>query len=65
MLVIGRRAGQKIFIGPDIIVDISRIDKKQVHVAIDAPREIRIWREELLDNMSEEEREVAFEPREE
>lgn len=53
MLVITRRVGETIWIGPDISVTV--LDEKshcgqQVRIGIQAPREIQILREELLES---------------
>ncbi len=47
MLVLSRKEGQSIQIGPDIIVKISSISGNRVKVAIEAPREVGIHRAEL------------------
>ena len=45
MLVLGRKVNQRIFIGPDIIIQVVRVDKGYVHLGITAPPEIPIVRE--------------------
>lgn len=47
-LILTRRPTESIIIDGDIKVTIIRIDRGQVRVAIDAPDEINIVREELL-----------------
>ena len=49
MLVLGRKAGEQILIGDDIVVTVLEIDERQIKVGIDAPRQVRILRSELLD----------------
>lgn len=44
MLVLGRRAGEAIRIGEEIIVTINKIRGGRVTVGIDAPKEIPITR---------------------
>jgi carbon storage regulator len=44
MLILSRRVGETIQIGPDIRVVITRIENNRVLVGIDAPREIAVWR---------------------
>lgn len=46
-LVLTRRIGESILIGDSIVVRIAAINGTQVRVAIDAPAEIKILREEL------------------
>ena len=48
MLVISRKVGESIQIGDDITLTITRIGSRQVHIGIDAPRELSIARIELL-----------------
>lgn len=45
MLVLSRRAGDKIFIGKDIVVSIERISDGQVRIGIEAPKEVPIVRD--------------------
>ncbi len=49
MLTITRRAGERIYIGDDIVIMVSAIKGISVRVSIDAPREVRITRGELVD----------------
>lgn len=48
-LVLSRKPGSSILIGPDIEVVILEIRGQQVRIAISAPAELRILRDELLD----------------
>lgn len=48
MLVITRRPGEKIQIGRDIEVMVTRIQDGQARLSIKAPPEVLIAREELL-----------------
>jgi carbon storage regulator len=48
MLVITRRVGEKIQIGRDIEVMVTRLESGQVRLAIKAPPEVLIARDELL-----------------
>jgi carbon storage regulator CsrA len=54
MLVISRREGERIFIGPNIVIQIVRVRGGSVRVGIEAPPEIVVVREELLDTEGEE-----------
>lgn len=49
MLVLTRRPGEQLHIGPDIIVEVMEISGTQVRLGITAPREVTVLREELLD----------------
>ena len=46
MLVLTRKEGQEINIGPDIKVTVTSIKGKQVRIGIDAPKNISIHRPE-------------------
>jgi carbon storage regulator len=48
MLVETRQVNEKIMIGDNIVVTIIRIEQGQVRIGIEAPREIKVLREELV-----------------
>lgn len=47
MLVLTRKAGEAIYLGDDIKLTMVRVRGGQVRIAIDAPKEVRIDREEV------------------
>ena len=47
MLVLTRKAGEKLVIGNDIVVTVVQIQGNKVRVSIDAPADVRILRGEL------------------
>lgn len=47
MLVLGRKLGESIRIGPDVLLTVVRIKGDDVRIGIDAPKEIEIMRSEL------------------
>jgi carbon storage regulator len=49
MLIITRRAGEKIMVGDDIVVEVMEIVGSTVRVGIQAPRAVPVYREELWD----------------
>jgi carbon storage regulator len=49
MLVLSRREKESIVIGDRITVTVVEIRGNQVRLAIDAPKEIRVLRSELVD----------------
>ena len=54
MLVLGRKVGEVICIGPDIEVMVTEIgDRGLVKLGITAPREVNIARSELLERNQE------------
>lgn len=50
MLVMKRRLGERIRIGDQIWVTVTEITKENVRLGVDAPPEVRILREELIDD---------------
>jgi carbon storage regulator len=54
MLVISRKINEKIKIGENIEIVIVSIDKNQVKIGIEAPRNLTILRSELIENIKEE-----------
>lgn len=50
MLVLSRKLGEKIFIGSnaEIVVTVVDIDRGKIRLGIDAPKEIPIYRTELI-----------------
>lgn len=47
MLVLSRRCGETILIGDQIAVTVSRIGPNNVRIGIEAPRDMKVIREEL------------------
>ncbi len=53
MLVLARKLDESIIIGDDITVKIISIDKGVVKLGIDAPRDVSIIRNELLEDVKD------------
>lgn len=53
MLVLTRKPGESIVIGDDIVVTVVRVAGQKVRLGIDAPKEVRIDREEIREDWSE------------
>jgi carbon storage regulator len=49
MLVLSRKTGEGIVLDKDITIDILSIDGDRIRIGIQAPREMRIYRKELLE----------------
>lgn len=47
MLVLSRKTGEQIQIGPDITIEVRRVSGNRVALAVQAPRDVRILRGEL------------------
>ena len=48
MLVLSRKLGEKIFIGENICITVVDIDRGKIRLGIEAPRDVPIYRQELL-----------------
>jgi carbon storage regulator len=48
MLVLSRKLGEKIYIGDNICITVVDIDRGKVRLGIEAPRDVPIYRQELL-----------------
>lgn len=51
MLVLSRKAGERILIGEDVVINIVRIGPNTVKIGIDAPKSVSIVREELCESV--------------
>lgn len=63
MLVLTRKLGEKIQIGPNITITLVDVKSNQIRVGIDAPKEVSIFREELsylLDRIGADEVDTAI-----
>jgi carbon storage regulator len=49
MLVLMRRPGESIHIGPDIVVTLVALERNRARIGIEAPREVIIDREEIAE----------------
>lgn len=47
MLIITRRAGQKVMLGDDVAIHVMEIAGNNVRLGIDAPKEMPVYREEI------------------
>jgi carbon storage regulator len=48
MLVLSRKLGEKIYIGENICLTVVDIDRGKIRLGIEAPRDVPIYRHELL-----------------
>lgn len=60
MLVLSRRLGETLMIGNDIKITVLGISGNQVRVGIDAPKNIRVDREEVRERIAREAAGEAF-----
>jgi carbon storage regulator len=59
MLILTRKPGESLYIGDDIKITIVEIKGHQIRVGIDAPRDHRIYREEIYLQILEENKQAA------
>lgn len=59
MLVLTRKLGEKIAIGNEIMVVVTEIHGTHVKIGVEAPKEISIYREEVLARTVRENRSAA------
>jgi carbon storage regulator len=55
MLVLSRKDGQRVMVGPNIVVTVLEIRGDAVKLGFDAPGEVRILREEVHRRIADEE----------
>jgi carbon storage regulator len=49
MLILGRKAGESIRIGEDVVIKIFKVQGGNITVGIEAPDDVKIVRSELLE----------------
>jgi carbon storage regulator len=61
MLIITRRAGEKVMLGDDVVVEVIEVVGNTVRIGIQAPRSVPVYREEIWDAVRAENRAAASE----
>lgn len=54
MLIISRKIGERVMIGQNIVITVCDVDSNKAKIGINAPKEIRIMRTELLEGEQNE-----------
>ncbi len=59
MLILSRKVDEKIKIGSDITLTIIEIHGDQVKVGVEAPKKVKVFRQEVYDSIQAQNREAA------
>jgi carbon storage regulator len=59
VLIITRRAGERIMVGDDITIEVMEIVGNSVRIGISAPRSVPVYREEIYTAVRDENRAAA------
>jgi carbon storage regulator len=59
MLILTRKLNEKLVIGDGIIVSVIEVRGDQVKLGIEAPRTVKVFRQEVFDAIQEENRRAA------
>jgi len=62
MLILSRRVNEKIVIGDDVVISVVEVRGDQVKLGIEAPRNVKVFRQEVFDAIQEENRRAAASP---
>lgn len=54
MLILSRRVGESLCIGDDVIVTVMAIKGNQVRIGVNAPKNVRVDREEIRARINNE-----------
>ena len=64
MLRISRRAGERIIVGDNVVIEVLEVSGQNVRLGIDAPRSVPVYREELWLEVKRENEAAAEAPSE-
>ena len=53
MLILSRKPNEKIRIGSDIVISIVSVSDNNIKIGIDAPKDVKILREEIYENVKQ------------
>ena len=59
MLILSRKINEKIMIGDDISISIIEIRGDQVRIGVDAPKSVKVFRQEVFDAIKAENKAAA------
>ena len=53
MLILTRRVGESLMIGDDVTITVLGVKGNQVRIGVKAPKEVAVYREEILNRIEE------------
>jgi carbon storage regulator len=59
MLILSRKTNEKIMIGEDISITVIDIRGDQVRIGVDAPKQVKVYRQEVFDLVKAENQAAA------
>lgn len=59
MLVLSRKLNERIIVGDDIVISVVEVRGDQVKLGIEAPRNVKVYRQEVFDAIQDENRRAA------
>jgi carbon storage regulator len=59
MLILSRKVNEKIMIGEDISISVIEVRGDQVRLGVDAPRSVKVFRQEVFDAIKAENKAAA------
>lgn len=62
MLILTRRVGESLIIGDDVTITVLGVKGNQVRIGVNAPRDVAVHREEILNRMQGEQSPPADKP---
>lgn len=60
MLILSRKVNEKIKIGNDISIQIIGISGDQVKIGVDAPKAVKVFRQEVYDDIQKQNKEASL-----
>lgn len=62
MLLLTRRPGEKLIINDNITITVLSVKGNQIRIGIDAPREVKVHREEIYERILKERETLSVTP---
>ncbi len=59
MLILSRKVDEKIRIGDDIAITIIEVHGDQVKIGVEAPKHVKVFRQEVFDAIQDQNKEAA------